>query len=119
VGEGYRAWVDAICARRNAAMAATPPDRRNVRLVVRWAREDRDAIAGLPATADMQSVRAEILALDDDLNRELGAAIDRAAAQPDPVAAFDAELPALLERQRTRRTRYAELGMPACAGPTA
>ena len=118
-GAEYRAAVEAICQRRSAAMAATPPDRRDIPTLVRWGREDRAAIAALPAPTDMRSLRAELLSLDDGLNRQLSGALDRAATQPDPRAAFDAELPALLERQRARRTRYAELGMPDCAGPRA
>lgn len=70
----------------------------------------------IPAPEGMQGLRAEILALDDDVDGALRGAIARASASPDPRRAFQAELPGVLERQRRRRARYAELGMPVCAG---
>jgi hypothetical protein len=115
-GSGYRAAVDAVCAGRNAAMAASGPQGPSVRVVAQWMREDRERIAALPVPHGMQRLRAEILALDDDLDRAFEAAIARASASPDPRAAFEAQLPGLLDRQKRRRARYAELGMPACAG---
>jgi hypothetical protein len=83
--------------------------------LVRWAREDRAAIAALSTPDDMRTLRAEILALDDDLNRELSAAVARASAQADPGAAFESEVPALGARVAARRSRYAQLGLRACA----
>jgi uncharacterized RDD family membrane protein YckC len=117
-GDGYRTAVDAVCASRNAALLATPPEQRRLRVQAAWALQDRAVIADLPAPKEMQAVRTEILALDDGLNRALGAAIARASVQPDPDAAFQSELPALLERDHARRARYAKLGMPDCAGRT-
>jgi hypothetical protein len=62
----YRAAVDSVCASRIAAMAATPPEQRNIHAVVQRGRQDRSAIAA--------------------------AAVARASAQPDPGRAFEAEV---------------------------
>jgi hypothetical protein len=115
-GADYKASVDAVCASRNAAIAATGPQGPNVRTLAQWIHEDREQIAALPAPKGMQGVRAEILALDDEVDTALREAIARSSASADPRRAFEAELPALLQRQQHRRARYAQLGMPACAG---
>src|SRR5215210_3301754 len=60
-GADYKAAVDGICASRNAAIAATPPQGRDIRVMARWAREDRARVAALPAPEGLEGLRAEIL----------------------------------------------------------
>ena len=112
----YLTAVDAVCEQRQAAIKAAPAAQRNAQMLVQWDREDHGTLEALPTPAGAEGLRREILALDAEMRDALSDAVQRAGTQPDPNTAFEHELAALSQGHERVSARYAELGLPACAG---
>jgi hypothetical protein len=112
----YLARVDQICVQRQAEIAASGPNELTVDRMITWVHADHQALVAMKAPSGAEDLRHEIVALDAGLVDAVDQAVARAAVQPDREAALQRELAGLSAREQQVGTRYAELGLHACAG---
>ena len=109
----YLSSVDKTCA-SNAKAAAASPARGLDAIVARTATEHR-ALAAVEAPGSARKLRAEILALDGQVDR----AVARAAAHVKAgvsVQEMQAQIKPIGVARQQAAKRYAELGLRSCAG---
>jgi hypothetical protein len=115
----YLARVDQVCQQRRDTYAATPRGQITIPVMVRWVHADHQAIASLEAPPEVTELRRQILELSGTMVTTVDQAVARAKASPDPAAAFGREVAEIQAREQQVDSRYAELGLKACAGQPA
>jgi uncharacterized RDD family membrane protein YckC len=111
--QDYLHAVDKTCARNTAAALASPSHGIDA-IVARTAAEHR-ALAAVKTPAGARKLRAEILALDAQVDRAVATAAAHVKAGASGDAMQAALKPVAAARQRAA-TRYEELGLRTCAG---
>jgi uncharacterized RDD family membrane protein YckC len=111
--QDYLQAVNKTCV-RNAAAATASPARGIDDIVARTAAEHR-ALAAVKTPGSARKLRAEILALDANVERAVATAGAHANAGASAEAMRDAVKPIAAARQRAAK-RYAQLGLRSCAG---
>jgi hypothetical protein len=112
--QDYLQAVDKTCARNTAAALASPSHGSIDAIVARTATEHR-ALAAVKTPGSARKLRAEILALDAQVDRAVATAAARVKAGASGDAMQAAIKPVAAARQRAA-TRYTELGLRTCAG---
>ena len=110
--QDYLHAVDKTCA-RNTAAAATPA--RGVDEIVARTAAAHRKLAAVKTPGSARKLRAEILALDANVERAVATAGAHAKAGASAEAMRDAVKPIAAARQRAAK-RYAQLGLRNCAG---
>jgi uncharacterized RDD family membrane protein YckC len=114
--QDYLARVDSVCAHRQQVIASTPPTGLTIEHVQGWLRADHQVLVAMPAPAGSKDLRAEIIRLDASFSGTLDASLTRANSAADPRAAMLREWPVIEQHRREVAARFAQLGLPHCAG---
>jgi uncharacterized RDD family membrane protein YckC len=109
----YLAAVDKTCTSNAKADAAAPA--RDLDALVARSAADHRALAAVKTPAGARKLRAEILALDGQVDRAVAAAAAHAKAGASREA-LRAQIRPIAAARSTAAKRYAELGLRSCAG---
>ncbi len=109
----YLSSVDKTCARNAKAAAASPA--HGLDAIVARTVKDHRALAAVNAPASARKVRAEILALDGQVDRAVATAAAQLKSGASAKETQAAVKPIGAARQKAAK-RYAELGLRSCAG---